>query len=270
MRALLLLFLLLPIIVAANVPQNKKSKDPIVQIRPSSDLTIVTQKIEFEGFPEAFNPCILKTDFGVLLSFRYNPYPEKEWISQVGVVLLNDYFEPTCEPKLLELRSTLIHPPYYEDCRLFSFAGKTYILFSDIPDLNVPPNPDKRPYSQFKQDMQLVELRFENNRFVVGKPLRLKLEKRQWREKNWSPFESNGELFFSYYPEPHRILKPNLITGECKRVYNTRWKIDWKWGKLRETSPALLVDGEYLAFFHSCIRLWKAKKINLELSERQG
>lgn len=37
----------------------------------------------------------------------------------------------------------------------------------------------------------------------------------------------------------------------CETIASTQGNIDWDWGILRGGSPALEVDGQYLAFFHS-------------------
>jgi len=48
----------------------------------------------------------------------------------------------------------------------------------------------------------------------------LEYEKSTKVEKNWSPFVYNNELYFSYYINPHHILKVDLLSGICKTVYN--------------------------------------------------
>jgi hypothetical protein len=53
------------------------------------------------------------------------------------------------------------------------------------------------------------------NEFVVlfGKPNNV--------EKNWMPFEVNNELYFVYSISPHIILKCDIKTGNCPRVYSS-------------------------------------------------
>ena len=75
-------------------------------------------------------------------------------------------------------------------------------------------------------------------------------------QKNWTPFEWEGALLLGYSLTPHEILYSNLISGECISFASTllsNHKHSWKWGELRGGTPASLVDGEYLAFFHSSI-----------------
>ncbi len=72
-------------------------------------------------------------------------------------------------------------------------------------------------------------------------------------QKNWVGFDWHGQLLIDYYPHPHEVLWPNMATGECYSLYKTSTKIEWPWGELRGGTPPLLVDGEYLTFFHSAI-----------------
>lgn len=42
------------------------------------------------------------------------------------------------------------------------------------------------------------------------------------QEKNWTPFESQGDLFFSYSLNPHTVLKCDRFSGVCTKYYETR------------------------------------------------
>jgi len=101
--------------------------------------------------------------------------------------------------------------------------------------------------------MFIVELFYHNGNFALSRPLKLTyLEKSYFLwQKNWAPFISDDTLLLSYTLHPHEVIYPNLLTGECYLSYKTFGTINWKWGTLRGGTPAQLVDGEYLAFFHS-------------------
>lgn len=224
---------------------------------PSANLTIISKKISFPNFPRAFNPSICKVDEGILMTFRYFPDHTRQWISEAYIVLLDESFNPISQPQLLSFRDTNTFPPFYSDCRLFSYQEKLYIVYSDFTDFDYPGDINYNPYVSCNEFMQLVGLDFDL-RFNTTPSIKLFHQEKQYRyrrEKNWSPFEWNGKLFLSYYPFPHEILEPDLATGECKRVYLTHAEHPWKWGELRLSTPALLVDGEYLAFFHSSMKL---------------
>ena len=44
-------------------------------------------------------------------------------------------------------------------------------------------------------------------------------------EKNWTPFEYNNELYFEYLTNPHVIIKCDINTGKCTKVYETSFDI---------------------------------------------
>ena len=51
--------------------------------------------------------------------------------------------------------------------------------------------------------------------------IRLSTKNMQEQEKNWMPFDVNGELYFVYSISPHIILKCDVSTGWCQKVYST-------------------------------------------------
>ena len=51
--------------------------------------------------------------------------------------------------------------------------------------------------------------------------IKLITENMQEQEKNWMPFEVSGELYFVYSISPHIILKCDVSTGWCKKVYSS-------------------------------------------------
>lgn len=217
-----------------------------------SNLSITTKKIEIEGFPDALNSSLLKIDQGILLSFRYWP---EYFISYIGVVLLNDNFEPITKPQLLFMDSNFSH---FEDARLFSYNGKIFIAYGDYSytlkkgavDLD---NANSIISGTLKETMAIGELKMQGNEFALVNPVKLLYQDRlrQDRQKNWVPFEWNGIMLFSYYPSPHIVLKADLVSGRCKKVADSNPQMYWPWGEIRGGTPACLVDGEYLAFFHS-------------------
>src|SRR4051812_28047470 len=53
-------------------------------------VVLSSKKIEIPGFPQAFNPSIVRTEKGILLCFRECPNRFLPCISHIGVVLLNE------------------------------------------------------------------------------------------------------------------------------------------------------------------------------------
>ncbi len=205
------------------------------------------KKISFVKYPGAHNPSIVKTEHGLLLSFRYIPDIEFEpHISYIGVVFLDENLNPVSEPELLATRPRNSKTPSQsEDARLFTYRDRIFLIYND--------NVDTAPAWQ-RRDMFMAELFFENGHFVLSAPLKLVHEAKyhsQPVQKNWVPFEWGSKLLIAYSVSPHEILYPNLVNGSCHQVYETWTPIPWNLGKVRLSTPPLLVDGEYLAFFHS-------------------
>ncbi|HSX04017.1 MAG TPA: hypothetical protein VLG76_04750 [Rhabdochlamydiaceae bacterium] len=102
--------------------------------------------------------------------------------------------------------------------------------------------------------MYLSELSYDGVHFMLSKPLKLvhteKYNTRLW-QKNWCPFVWENTLLITYTINPHEIVYPNLVTGECYPCYETEVKSNWEYGELRGSTPAQLIGEEYLSFFHS-------------------
>lgn len=218
------------------------------------EIVIGKKRIDLPDFPGSFNPSIIRFDENsYLLTFRFSPDPHDDYaLSYIGAALLDKNLEILAEPRLINTRSRgSKNPSHAEDARIFSYRGRFFLFYNDNiekPNLALS---DRR-------DMFMTELSFKNGQFVLSSPLKLFCEEkllRQLWEKNWVPFEWNKTLLLGYSIVPHEILYPNLMSGECYPCYNSRAEIDWDWGTLRGSSPAILVDGEYLAFFHSSAKI---------------
>lgn len=215
-------------------------------------IILSTKRILLPEYPHAQNPSILKTDQGFLLSFRITQYP---WISQIGVVLLDEQFEPIIEPQILDTRSDNKEiASHSEDATLFTYNNRIYLLYNDIIEVN-------RPWYGDRRDMFLAELIEEEGVFTLKSPLKLIYEQKYFNQlwqKNWAGFVWNNQLLLKYSTYPHEILFPSLADGACYSCYETTPQIDWQFGHLRGSGAALMVDGEYLAFFHSGIQVTSA------------
>lgn len=213
------------------------------------DAVISTKRIMLKEFSSIWNPSIVKVKEGFLLSFRYCLAPKYPWISYIGVVYLDNDFEPISTPQLLLMRDeNALTSSQSEDARLFEINNEIYLIYNDNVDVE---NPN---YTVDRRDMFIAKLTLEGTKVNVEKPLKLvHAEKYQSirLQKNWVPFEWRGRLMFSYSLNPHEVVQPNLLTGECKVFCESAFGCQWKWGEWRGGTPALMVDGEYLAFFHS-------------------
>ncbi|MDE3046203.1 MAG: hypothetical protein KGJ02_06125 [Verrucomicrobiota bacterium] len=226
-------------------------------------IILTTKRIILPKYPTAFNPTLLKTEEGFLMLFRYCPdFIANEWNSYIGLVLLNESFDPISAPQLLNTRwSESKIQSQSEDPRIFSYRGRNFVIFNDNMEL-------QRPSTWQRRDMYLMEFLQSEGHFYLSSPIKLTHEGKyntQWWQKNWIPFEWNQTLFLIYSINPHDILYPNLINGQCHTVYETKTEFPWKWGTPRGSTPALLVDGEYLTFFHSGIYMASEASWDVEL-----
>ena len=136
-----------------------------------------------------------------------------------------------------------------EDARLFSYRNRIFVIYNDNLEVVAPLYTDRR-------DLFIAELIWIDDHYELSVPLKLyykeKYHNQLW-QKNWTPFEYQGKLLLSYSLNPHLILYPNLMTGECYQFCETSLLLNWNFGPLRGSSQALLIDGEYFSFFHSGI-----------------
>lgn len=217
-------------------------------VQDQSNIVIKSKRIILEEFPEAWNPSLARIDKGYLLVFRYTPDGRDSGVSYIGITVLNEQFESTGKTELLDTRTLNIKTPSRsEDARIFVHRDEFYIIYNDNLD------------SGDRRDMYIAKILQHEGSFFLSTPLKLFHPHKYGsvpQQKNWVPFEWNGIFLISYSLNPHEILHPvypKFDCGSCQPIYETFAPIKWKWGALRGGTPAILVDGEYLAFFHSNI-----------------
>lgn len=222
------------------------------EIPRNDSIIIAEKKIEFEEFPGAFNPSLVKINDTYLLTFRYCPDPVfSPHVSWIGIAQLNEDFDPIRKPQILNIRPINPQtPPQGEDGRLFFYRDRLFLLFNDNPEIDSPSFSDRR-------DMYIAEIFLNQNSFAISLPLKLFYPKKnsQFWQKNWVPFIWDQKLLFSYSIIPHEVLQPHFFDGECFTSFLTETSPPWNYGTLRGGTPALLVDGEYLSFFHSSVSI---------------
>jgi len=211
------------------------------------DFVLETKRIEIPDFPSAFNPSIVQWNGYILMSFRLIPDPHFPYTSVLGLVLLDENFDPISNPQLFSMREpTSPVPSRVEDARLFYVGENLYIAYSDNPNLQI----NKAGFR-----MEIGQIHYEHGLFSIRNVQRLtdyEGESPLLREKSWVPFDYQGNLLLAYSLKPHLIFHPIPETNHCDTVVSTDPWIDWNWGIIRGGTPALLLDtGEYLAFFHS-------------------
>lgn len=213
-----------------------------------SQIVLATKKIELEEFSGAFNPSLVKTDYGFLLTFRYCLHPSYPWISYIGIAKLDEKLNLISKPQLLNTREDGAKiQSQAEDARIFAMGTKIYVIYNDNEEF-------VNPSSGQRRDIFIAEVVDDCGELKLKKPLKIthktKYANKNW-QKNWVPFVWKEQLLLGYSIVPHEILAPNMNTGVASIKDISKIKNIWKWGELRGGTPALLVDGDYLSFFHS-------------------
>jgi len=219
-----------------------------LEINPHS-FVIDLQKIDINGYPDAFNPSIVRWNDSLLMSFRQVIEPStipSASESIVGLVWLDDNFNPISDPFILNfgMQSSRI-----DDVRLTRIGDTVHIVYSANIDDHI---------TEGGYRMWSAKLEFDGTQFFIHDKHRLAYfdgEIPEKREKNWTPFDYCGFLHFVYSITPHLVFLPLAGTECCYTVGKTHADLHWMWGELRGGTPALKVDNRYLTFFHSSILL---------------
>ncbi|MCB1118521.1 MAG: hypothetical protein KDK65_01020 [Chlamydiia bacterium] len=198
------------------------------------------------GHEKAYNPSIIPYGDKILMAFRVDS--GGGWISQpikMGVVLLDREFHVVGDPQILEIPSLLQDgEANYEDPRLIWCEGKVKLICNEMQCIG----------GRFFHEMRLFTLEPEGELFRVSEAKRLLPPERYLpltQQKNWVPFTHQGQLYLSYNVNPHEVLCHLPHTEQCPSFAVSNYHTPWKWGRMRGGTPAIQVDGEYLAFFHS-------------------
>jgi predicted GH43/DUF377 family glycosyl hydrolase len=210
-----------------------------------------------------YNPSFIAQEDKFFLVFRHDvkerkkilgiPTPWKKKIpfgdlkmplrTLISAVVLDRNFQAISPPVRIDTGSD-----FSEDPRIFSVKEDVYVTYNDIEDNAI----ESRTIHLAKLDTKTFKIHEHVN-----------LEQNLQRiEKNWVPFvheeEGDAQIYFSYCFQPRVILqmkdpKKNELTRLASSHYDAIQNIPWKdsWGVIRGGTPAILVDGQYLAFFHS-------------------
>jgi predicted GH43/DUF377 family glycosyl hydrolase len=225
--------------------------DPIDLEDMAQDFVLESKLIMIPGYPDAFNPSIIPWEGGYLLSFRVIPQAFLTFHSEIGVIRLDDEFNPIGSPQILNTRESKVSIySRAEDGRLINIDGKLWLVYTDNVDVIISKGGFRMYLAEVVFDgmffnLQNVEAITE---FEGADPCR--------REKNWVPFDKDNELLLAYSINPHKIFRPLIGSGACETIVTTKSDIRWDWGELRGGTQALkMSDAEYLSFFHSSLRM---------------
>jgi predicted GH43/DUF377 family glycosyl hydrolase len=208
-----------------------------------------SKEIKIPDYPYAFNPSITVWHEKILMTFRIRD-AKTRLTNKIGLIWLDEDFNLASHPYILELStSSLPTLLKQQDPRLITIGDTLYIVYSDaLPGILIPE----------VRRMFIAQVHFNETTFFTESPEGLFYfedeNERRW-EKNWVPFEYQGNLLLAYSLNPHRIMRL-LGKGKCETfAISYSNSINWNWGVLRGGTPALLDGDQYLAFFHSSISM---------------
>lgn len=204
-----------------------------------------TKRLHIPGYPDAFNPSIVRWENRLLMSFR-----SRDTITQqatlIGFTWLDEDFNPIGKPQLLDLDWDKVDS-YIQDPRLIVVKNKLYMAYSDLLE-----NPEMKAK---KRTMCIAEIKHDGARFLAtGRDgfHYFQGDKNNKFEKNWVPFDYEGILLLAYTISPHKVFLPVMGEEKCIVFAEISQFNSWNWGLLRGGTTALLInDNHYLAFFHS-------------------
>ena len=179
-----------------------------------------------------FNMTIIESGDGYLVAFRNN------WKhSDIYAARLTKDFKPTGYWRKLELTNGGASKGR-EDPRWFRIDGQLFINFVGFCG-----SATHMQYAKVNEDTLAVERIFW--------PV---LYSQQRREKNWSAFEYQKDVWYVYSVNPHLILKAPIAEENCDPVvtqeYVTPFTGTWSGGTMRGGASPVLHNGNWLSFFH--------------------
>lgn len=218
-----------------------------------------TKQLKIQEYPYSFNPTIVRWHGSLLMAFRIRD-ARGVHNNEIGMIWLDENFDLKGSPYVLnvpEYKSEI--PSKQQDPRLIVIGDDLYMVYSNVIKGQISPEVRRVYYTK---------VHFDGICFYTDPPegiLSFEGEKEQRWEKNWSPFEYNGELLLEQNLSPHRVMKPIAGTQSSETFSLSDKKLFWKWGVLRGGTQAYFVEGEYLSFFHSSISMRTVHSLGREI-----
>lgn len=214
--------------------RNVKKADQLGIVKEIKNINI--QRVE-----NPINASIEEYLDNYIVAFRI----DKNEINSIGITFLDKNFEEIGLFKKVDVKSSAA-----QDARIFKYSNDYFLIYND-----------KLPIEHNSRAMNLAKL---NDKTLTIDYKTILDQHIKIIEKNWTPFIYNNELHFAYSLMPHKILKLNNFQKNdlSHLVFEEGCfsRFFWKWGEPRGGTPAKLVDGNYLSFFHSSFGKKKKSK----------
>jgi len=179
-----------------------------------------------------FNASLIESGDGYLCAVRTS------WVkSRLHAFRLDRDFKPTGANRRLDLYNGGASAAQ-EDGRWFRINGQLYISFSGFCGSSI-----------HVQYARINETTLEVERIYW--PV---LYGQMRKEKNWQPFEYEGDVWYVYAINPHQIIKAPIAEQYCDPVVTregtTPFNGTWSGGTMRGGAAPVLHNGEWYSFFH--------------------
>ncbi|WP_321376962.1 glycosyltransferase family 9 protein [Trichococcus shcherbakoviae] len=183
----------------------------------------------------AFNGTLAKTNRGTICVFRDGNGESLRYI----------YVDDSLKPITRWRDTGLVRN---DDARIIQHSGKLYLTTSYHWQSNGMQARTELREMEVGRDGELITKEIAKFDTIDNWPGYC----RRGLEKNWAPFSSDGEYFYVYSLQPHRILQVNLSTGVASLLCSTGFRSCWdNLGELRLSSPPVMMhNGNYLSTFH--------------------
>lgn len=236
--------------LTAEIPVTTHDSSSLIDLEKcTQDFVLDSKQIVLNECPTAFNPTVVRWKGSLLIAFMLR-HQKTGVVDGIGMARLDDNFDVISPVYKLNVPPCPLNGLSKQyDPRMIVIQNRLYIVYNNIISNSV---------SQEVRRMFLAEVYSDGVYFYTGIPeglFNFEGEKESRWEKNWMPFDYNGELCFVYSLTPHRILKSVLDKDYWGLFAVSQAKIDWKWGYPRGGTQAYLNGDKYLAFFHSSINM---------------
>ncbi|MFH8252161.1 polysaccharide pyruvyl transferase family protein [Microbacterium sp. B2969] len=220
------------------------------------------------GLVRAFNPTIAAVPGGYAIAYRVVHVDSHH--RRIAAALLDHDFALVpgsvtplsdqisfADPGLDERARTWHADPIY-----LRLKGRLYLMWNDGA---------ARPSNH-----QFIAEMTDDGRHTVGEAREITTRDRRSLEKNWTLFESDGEVYASYSYRPHRVLRVDLDAPGpivvAAPAFTSGFTSNYEkvFGVLRGGAQPFQVDGSLLAMAHSSFKVPEGRVYRAALIEFEG
>lgn len=234
------------------VPENPEESPELEHY----ETRLKVHKIPNDSFlPNVFvyNPSIVEMGHTTLMAYRYAIPGHRLFNTAIGICEVDKHWNVKANSnRKLELIRRQAKATTYDDPRLFVYQGRLYLLYV---------NGMLMPSGKWASSMFLADFERLNDRTYysalpnIGKNLNAASVQNGAVEceKNWTPFENKGKLYFVYTINPLVVYEYDIASDKARLVSTTSFDQSfWKYGEfLAGGTPLTKIGNEFVGFFHS-------------------